>query len=151
MSYTRLLYHIVFRTKYGLPTIVEEHEEILYRYIWGYSKEQDVVLYRINGMPDHLHLLVELKATTNVANFVKHLKNSTHLFLEQNRDYFPEFYAWSKGYCALTYSEREKAQIINYIKNQKEHHKSQNFVDEIKFLLTDYGIEYDEQYFERNL
>ncbi|CAM2933353.1 transposase IS200 like family protein [Glaesserella parasuis 174] len=74
MSYTRLLYHIVFRTKYGLPTIVEEHEEILYRYIWGYVKEQGVVLYRINGMPDHLHLFVELKATINVADFVKHLK-----------------------------------------------------------------------------
>ncbi|MGF7452773.1 IS200/IS605 family transposase [Pasteurella bettyae] len=151
MSYTRLLYHIVFRTKYGEPTIVEEHEAMLYRYICGYVQEQDAVLYRINGMPDHLHLFVELKATTNVADFVKHLKNSTHLFLERHRKYFPDFYAWSKDYCALTYSQREKDKIINYIKNQKAHHQSQNFVDEIKFLLMDYGIEYNEVYFERNL
>lgn len=151
MSYTRLLYHIVFRTKYGAPTITEAYEEMLYRYIWDYVKEQGAVLYRINGMPDHLHLFVELKSTLSVADFVKHLKNSTHLFLEQHRDYFPEFYAWAKGYCALSYSEREKAQIINYIKNQKAHHQTQNFADEIKFLLTDYGIEYDETYFDKNL
>lgn len=151
MSYTKLLYHIVFRTKYGMPTITEKYEEMLYRYIWGYIKGQGAVLYRINGMSDHIHLFVELKSTMTVADFVKHLKNSTHLFLEQNQDYFPEFYAWSKGYCALSYSEREKDQIISYIKNQKEHHKTQNFVDEMKNLFTEYGIKYDEEYFNKNL
>ncbi len=33
MNYTRNLYHIIFRTKYGVPSIVEENEEYLYRYI----------------------------------------------------------------------------------------------------------------------
>lgn len=151
MSYTKLLYHIVFRTKSGEWAITEAHEEKLYRYIWGYVKEKQCILYRINGMPDHIHLFVGLHSTVSVADFVKEMKNATHLFLEQNKALFPNFYAWSKGYCALTYSEKDKDKIINYIKNQKEHHKKQQFTDEMKSLFADYGIEYHEQFFERNI
>ena len=59
---------------------------------------------------------------------------------------FPEFEHWQDGYGAFTYSVREKDQIINYIKNQKEHHKSENFYDEFKRLLIENGIEFDEKY-----
>ena len=40
MSYTRLLYHIVFRPHNSEPAITEEHEESLYRYIWGFIKNR---------------------------------------------------------------------------------------------------------------
>lgn len=36
--------------------------------------------------------------------------------------------------------------IINYVKNQKEHHKTESFLDEYKRLLTENGIEFDEKY-----
>ncbi len=38
MSYTRLLYHIVFRTKESQKTINEKHEKELYAYILGFIK-----------------------------------------------------------------------------------------------------------------
>ncbi|WGE59175.1 IS200/IS605 family transposase [Actinobacillus equuli] len=151
MSYTRNLYHIIFRTRYGVPSIVEENEEYLYRYIWGFVREHNSVLYRVNGMPDHIHLLVELHPTLSVAEFVQKLKTTTHKWIDENKHLFPEFYAWSRGYCSLTYCERDKEKIINYIKNQKEHHKTQNFVDETKFLLTEAGIEINEKFFEKDL
>ena len=59
---------------------------------------------------------------------------------------FPKFEAWQEGYGAFTYSIREKDMIINYIKNQKEHHKTETFYDEFKRLLIEYGIEFDEKY-----
>lgn len=59
MSYTRNLYHIIFHTKYGTPSILEENED---------------ALYRINGMPDHLHLFVELHPMLSVAEFVQKRK-----------------------------------------------------------------------------
>ncbi|MCK3655408.1 transposase [Pasteurellaceae bacterium Macca] len=151
MSYTRLLYHIIFRTKYGAPTICEENEKHLYRYIWGFVKAHDSVLYQINGMPDHIHLFVELHQTISVATFVQKLKRATHLFLDQNKRLFPDFESWAVGYCALTYCERDKNKIIHYIKNQKEHHRKKDFIDEMQFLLTDVGIEYDPAFFEKNL
>ena len=91
MSYTKHLYHIIFRTKYGVPSIVEENEEYLYRYIWGFVREHNSVLYRVNGMPDHIHLLVELHSTLSVAEFVQKLKTTTHNGLMKINAYFPNF------------------------------------------------------------
>lgn len=147
MSYTKLYYHIVFRTLQSVPAISEQNEKALYQYIWAFCQQQKCTLHRINGMPDHLHLLVEIHPSMAVSDFVKQLKNASHKWLEQHSDWFPDFYAWSKGYCALTYSEHEKAKIVNYIKNQKEHHKNINFVDEIRMLMPDI----DDEYFERHL
>lgn len=151
MSYTNLIYHIIFRTKHNSWAINQENERLLYRYIWGYIKARNCKLYQINGMPDHLHLLIGLHSTISVADFVQQLKNATHLFLEQNKPLFPDFYAWAKGYCALTYAEKDKTMIRRYIQNQKIHHQAQIFSDEMKFLLQESGIEIDESFFDRNL
>ena len=66
-----------------------------------FVKEHSSILYRINGMSDHLHLFVELHQTISVAEFVRKLKKATHLFLDANKDLFPDFTAWSVGYCAF--------------------------------------------------
>lgn len=147
MSYTKLLYHIIFRTKYGEPSIEIENEEHLYRYILHFIRGKKAVLYRVNGMPDHIHLLVELPSTISVADFVRELKNATHQFIDSHKYYFPRFYAWSVGYCALTYSNNEKQKIIHYIKNQKVHHQNLNFENEIKQLLIEQHIEHSPDYF----
>ena len=147
MSYTKLIYHIIFRTKYSEPSICFENEEHLYRCIWHFVNEKKCVLHRVNGMPDHIHLLVELPATYAVSVFVRELKNTTHKFIDDHKQLFPTFYAWSVGYCALTYSNNEKQKIIEYIKNQKIHHQTINFEDEIKLLLQQAQIEHSPEYF----
>ncbi len=147
MSYTKLLYHIIFRTKYSEPSICVENEAHLYRCIWHFIRSKQGVLHRVNGMPDHLHLLVELPAVYPVARFVQDLKNTTHKFIDDHKHLFPTFYAWSVGYCALSYSNSEKQKIIHYIKNQKVHHKTLSFEDEIKQLLIEQDIEHSPEYF----
>lgn len=151
MSYTRLLYHVIFRTKHGVPAITEKYETDLYRCIWKFTQEHNCILHRVNGMPDHIHLFVDIHQSISVAEFVRKLKKTTHLFLENNSDKFPQFNMWSVGYCALTYSEYEKEKIINYIKNQKEHHKNMNFSEEIKQLFIENHIQINETFFDRNL
>lgn len=149
MSYLQLLYHIVFRPKNSAPAIPIEHEEKLYRYIWGYIKERNGVLYRIGGMPDHIHIFVSLPATLTVADFVRDMKVASSKFLKEHHEQFPRFMGWGKSYCALTHSYQEKDKIINYIRNQKEHHKRMNFHDELLSLVREYGVEFDERYFLR--
>lgn len=150
MSYTSLLCHIVFRTKYSNETINEENEENLYRYIWGFIKNKGCVLYRINGMPDHIHILVQLHPSIAVSDFVKQLKNATNQWLKENRDFFPDFEAWGRKYFAMTYNYRDKDLIINYIKNQKEHHKTEKTSDEVRRLSNENNIQIDENYWEED-
>lgn len=147
MVYTNLLYHIVFRPKNSASVIPIENEEMLYRYIWGIIKHKNGVLYRIGGMPDHIHLLVQLPATISIADFVRDLKTSTNVYLKDNQGSFPNFDGWAKSYCALSYSIREKDMVVNCIRNQKEHHKRVSFKDELLELLRESGVEVDMKYF----
>ena len=146
MAYTKLIYHIVLRTYQGTRPIAEAHERDLYMYIYGFCKNHQCQLYRINGMPDHIHLLVNLHPSIAVASFVHDLKIATHNFMTANRDKYPLFEKWEQGYCALTYSEAEKERVIQYIIHQKEHHRSVSARDELMALLHECGVEYNEKY-----
>ena len=146
MAYTQLLYHIVLRTYHGTAPIVEEYERDLYMYVYGFCKNHQCVLYRINGMPDHVHLLVGLHPTIAVASFVHDLKIATNNFITTNHEHFPNFSKWADGYCALTYSDSEKDCVIQYIKNQKEHHRKFSAREELITLLREAGVTYDERY-----
>ena len=79
MSYTNLVYHIVFRTYRSIPAIDEEHERELYAYAHGYITRHRAKLYRIGGMPDHVHLLVSLPPDLADSEFVRGLKYATEV------------------------------------------------------------------------
>ncbi len=145
MSHRQIFYHIVFGTKDREETITEAHSEELYKYIWGVIKNNKCKLYRINGMEDHLHIFSDLHPSVTLADYIKNIKVSSSLWLKANGK-FPKFKNWQESYGAFTNSSKEKDTIINYIKNQKEHHKSESFYDEYKRLLIENQIEFDEKY-----
>ena len=145
MSYTKLLYHIIIRTKYNQPTLSLEHDTLLYGYILGIVKNKNCVLYRINGMEEHIHLLVGIHPTISVADFVRDVKSSTTKWLKTN-EYFPLFKSFSEGYAALTYSMNEKETIINYIKNQRKHHAKKSFEEEYRHFLMEMELTVDKKY-----
>ena len=67
--------------------------------------------------------------------------------MDEGTGYFPHFRGWGIKYCALTYSHKERDIIINYIRNQQEHHKQESFQDEIRRLFKEHGIDLDEKWF----
>ncbi len=146
MAYTKLIYHIILRTHQGAASIEESHERDLYMYIYGFCKNHQCVLYRINGMPDHIHMLIGLHPTIAVASFVHDLKIATNNHMAAHREKFPLFVKWERGYCALTYSEADKERVIQYIISQKEHHRKLSVREELITLLQECGVEYDERY-----
>ena len=146
MSYTQLLYHAVIRTHCSERTITEDHERDLYAYILGMCKNRHVVLYRIGGMPDHIHMLVGLPASLPIAKFIQEIKSVTTVWMRKNPN-FPYFDHWSNEYAAFTYAMRDKEMIINYIKNQKEHHKTVSFEEEYRQFIIESGGTIDERFF----
>ncbi len=147
MAYVTSIYHIVVRPKYSKPVISKEYETDLYKFIWGFVIAKECKLYRINGMPDHIHLLVGLHPSLALSDFVRMLKISTNNFLKANREHFPMFEGWGKSYCALSYSNREKDIVEDYIRNQKSHHRKVGFKEEIHALLAENDVNIDEQFF----
>ena len=145
-SYRQILYHIIFRTKNGNKTLFQEHIKELYAYIMGIIQNKNCFLYRINGMEEHIHFLSDLHPTIALADYMRDIKTASSLWLKENGN-FPEFEGWADGYAALTYAWRDKDMIINYIKNQQEHHKKESFIDEYRRLLEEHGIKIDDRYF----
>ncbi len=145
-TYKLIFYQIVFSTKNPQATITETHESELYKYIWGIIiNNHKCKLYRINSMPDHIHIFSDLHPTICLSDYVKDIKVASSTWMKESGK-FLMFTGWQDGYGAFTYSIREKDMIINYIKNQKEHHRTESFYDEYKRLLIENAIEFDEKY-----
>jgi putative transposase len=146
-TYTQILYHIVFSTKDRRAVLDEPRREELFRYVWGIGKNKDCHLYRINGIEDHIHILTSLHPAIKLSDYIKEIKTSTNKWIKEN-DVFPAFTYWQSGYGAFTLSYAEKDGLIEYIKNQQEHHKTESYLDELRRLLKAAGIEFDEKYLE---
>lgn len=146
MSYTKLIYHIVFRTKHSIKAINKDNERDLYAYIYGIATNYDAYVYRIGGMPDHIHILLDLPPKTALSDFMQDVKKSSSKWIKESKK-FPLFEGWGEGYAAFSYSQKEVNSIIKYIKNQKEHHCVITFAEEYRNYLMENGVEIDEKYF----
>ena len=146
MSYTTTMYHIVVRTHCSERTILEDHERALYAYVMGIVENVGGKLYRIGGMPDHVHMFLSLPANMSMSVFVQRMKTATSKWLKSNPD-FPQWHGWSKEYAGFSYSVREKDRVVNYIRNQKEHHKRMSFAEEYRAFLEENELEVDDRYF----
>lgn len=145
-SYRQILYHIIFRTKDSQKILNLENSEELYKYIWGIIKSKNCVLYRINGVEDHIHILSDLHPSIALADYLRDMKTASSIWLKES-DKFPHFEGWADGYAAFTYAYRDKEIVLNYIKNQREHHKTITFEDELRKLLIEHGIDINEKFF----
>ncbi len=145
MSYTKLIYHIVLRTKSSKRTLSLEHSDDLYRYIWGFIQAKDAKLYRINGVEDHIHLCTSIPATETVAHFVQELKSNSSKKLKSMPG-FEYFEGWGEGYAAFSCSHHHIDEVVKYIMNQREHHKRHTFREEYEALLAEMGLTLDERH-----
>ncbi len=144
-TYTQIIYQIVFSTKNRERTITKEGREELYKYIAGILKNKHCHLYRINGVDDHLHIVMHLHPSVALSHLIKDVKLATTDFIKK-KGIFKKFNGWQDGYGAFTYSINEKDRLIEYVKNQEEHHKIKTFRDEYIELLKEHKIEFDEKY-----
>jgi putative transposase len=145
-SYRQLLYHLVFRTQDGLPTIEHDHVDQLYAYITGIVKNKNSHPYRINGIENHIHILTDLHPSIALADFMREVKVSASVWMK-GTGLFPAFIGWAEGYGAFTCSFRDKDRLIEYIINQKQHHREITFEEEYHITLRQNGITPNERFF----
>ncbi len=143
MSYRQIFYQIIFATKSRRKTIAEAHGEELYKYIWGIVKNKTCKIDRINGIEDPIHVFSDIHPSISLADYVRDIKASSNIWMK-NRSLFPEFRGWQESYGTLTFSIKERDIVLNYVKNQKKHHKNETFYDTYKRLLIENGVESDE-------
>jgi REP element-mobilizing transposase RayT len=135
-TYTRLLVHIVFATKDRAATITPTLKPKLEGYMVGILKNLDVYLHRLNSVEDHTHMLVDLPATMALAEFVQKLKSNSSGHLNDEGHKF----AWQRGYGGFSISQNHVDMVVEYIRNQEEHHRKVTLGQELKRLMEKYGF-----------
>lgn len=144
-TFSQIYIQIVLVVKGRQCMIHQSWEEDLYKYITGIVKKKGLHLLAINGMPDHIHFLIRMRPASSLSDLMREIKKSTNDFINES-GYIKHRFYWQEGYGAFSYSQYEVEKIINYIKNQKEHHLKQSFKVEYLRLLDDFQIEYKDEY-----
>jgi len=146
MSYTNLLYHIVYGTKDRLPLITKELRPDLHRFLGGLVKDLHGTPLQINGVTDHVHVLARIKPVISISEFLSKLKSQSSGWANRKTGGRSK---WQENYGAFTVSQSQVERVRNYIRNQEAHHSRNSFEEEFKALLTSHGIEFEEKYLWR--
>jgi REP element-mobilizing transposase RayT len=128
-----------------MSLIRPEFKEDLYKYITGIVKNQSQKLIVINGMPDHLHILIGLKPSMMLADLVRDIKSDSTNYINKNRWVRGRF-AWQEGYGAFSYGHSQLDTIIKYIQDQEKHHLRRTFKSEYLELLKKYAVPFRDKY-----
>jgi putative transposase len=126
-----LFVHLVWRTWDRLPLIRPEIERELFRLLSSEAERMKCTVIAINGTEDHVHVLARIPTSHSVADIVKQLKGVTSHWVNAKQPGAIPF-KWQGHYGVFTVSRWDVDKIAQYIHNQKEHHATGNFVDDLE-------------------
>ena len=144
-TFSQIYIQTVFAVEGRLSLIQPEFKENLYKYITGIVTNQRQKLISINGMPDHLHILIGLRPAMALADLVREIKADSTNFINKKKWVRGRF-SWQEGYGAFSYGHSQLDTIIRYIQNQKQHHKRSSFKNEYLTLLLKFDIAFEDKY-----
>ena len=144
-TYSQLFYHVIFSTKERRNFIHQEIEQRVWEYIGGIARKHSLTFLAVGGIENHIHALEMAKPVVAPCKIPMWLKGGSSKWIH---DEFPglNLFNWQDGYGIFSVSKSAVPEVIRYIKNQREHHKSQTFEEEYISLLKLHGIEYDKRY-----
>jgi putative transposase len=144
-SYAQIYIQVVFAVEERQRLIQSEHKEEIYKYITGIVRNQGQKMLAINGVSDHVHLLIGLRPSMALSDLVRHIKaNSARLINEKK--WVRGKFRWQEGFGAFSYGHSQLDHVIEYIRNQEEHHRKKSFRNEYLSLLRKFDIAFEEKH-----
>ncbi|MCX6233930.1 MAG: IS200/IS605 family transposase [Bacteroidetes bacterium] len=122
----------------------------MFKYITGIIQNNDHKLLAINGMPDHIHILVGFRPHQSLSDLMKDVKGSSSRWINE-QGFVKGKFTWQEGYGAFSYSKSHIPAVIKYIHEQERHHLKKTFLEEYRELLKKFNIEFDERYLFKSI
>jgi REP element-mobilizing transposase RayT len=144
-SLSKVYIHITFSTKDRHHLIDEKIRESLFQYLGGVCKGLECNPVKVGGYTDHVHILCLLSRKIAQMNLLEELKKQSSKWIKTQGNAYSNFY-WQDGYGVFSVNPTQIDMVVDYIKNQEEHHKTLSFQDELRVFLKKYNVEYDERY-----
>ena len=144
-TFSQIYIQTVFAVSNRQALIQPEFKEDLYKYITGIVTNQGQKLISINGVLDHVHILIGLRPAIALADLVREIKADSSNFINRERLVRGRF-SCQEGYGAFSYGHSQLNSIIRYIQNQETHHSRRSFKTEYLTLLRRFDIAFEEKY-----
>ncbi|MDI1232991.1 MAG: IS200/IS605 family transposase [bacterium] len=144
-TFSKIYIQIVFAVQGRRSLINQSWEDELYKYITGTITNKQQKLLAINGMPDHVHILIGMKPSCCLSDLVREIKKSSNDFICE-KNFCRGNFNWQEGFGAFSYSPNDLNRVITYIQNQKTHHQKSMFKDEYHTMLSEFEIDFKEEY-----
>ncbi|MEP5340842.1 MAG: IS200/IS605 family transposase [Algibacter sp.] len=144
-TYSQIYIHVVFAVKRRRNSISKKWKVELYKYITGIVTNKDQKLMVINGMPDHIHILLGIKPNCNLSDLVRDIKANSSKWINEKQFVNGKF-EWQTGFGAFSVSQSQIKTVATYIENQEIHHAKKSFKDEYIDFLKAYSINYKDDY-----
>ena len=139
-SYSQCFVHLVWSTRRRKNIIPQQLLVPLWEYFIGVGYNKDTRVVAAGGMPNHVHLAIELMPTTRLSDAISAFKaNSSRWLKEQGVRQF----VWQRGYGAFSVSVGNLEQVKRYIQNQAKHHKKITYEEEFLDMLRRARVEFD--------
>ena len=144
-TYTQIHIQAVFVVKNRACLISPDWKNELYKYISGIIRQNNHKVLIINGMPDHIHILLGINPSQSLSSLMQDVKGGSSKWINETQNLKQKFF-WQQGYGAFSYSKSQVKRVLEYIKRQEEHHKKKTFNEEYLQFLKEQEVEFDERY-----
>jgi putative transposase len=120
MPYYQLFYHLVWSTKNRHPLLTPRVEPIIHNFLRAKAIGLGATVFALNGIEDHVHLVVSIPPKIAVAKFVGQIKAVASTKFNKSEPDNPFF--WQEEYGAFSFDAKRLPNYIAYVERQKEHH-----------------------------
>ena len=144
-TYTQIHIQTVFSVQHRDCIIGKSWKDDLYKYMAGIIRNHGHKVLSINGMPDHVHVFFGMRPTQSLSDLMKAIKGDSSEWVNQQKFIRGKF-SWQEGYGAFSYAKSQVPDVISYIQNQEQHHRTVSFLEEYQRLLLEFEVDFKEAY-----
>ena len=132
-TYSQIWIHLVWATKNRNPVLSKEIRTKLFRHICSEAERKGFAIDTINGLSDHVHILICLNPKFSISSVVKHIKGESSRWLNET-EFTEEIFQWQDGFSAFSVSKTIVPKVRKYILEQEIRHSKMSSEDEIKLF-----------------
>jgi putative transposase len=144
-NFTQMYVHLIFAVKNCDAMLNKEIRARVFEYISAIITNMDQKPIIVNGVSNHVHILIGFNSSISISDTVHEIKRSSSLFINKEKLCKGKF-AWQEGYGGFTYSRSQLDNVYRYIQNQEKHHEKSSFKSEYVQFLKKFEVEYDERF-----
>jgi putative transposase len=126
-----LFIHAICTVKNKEVLLTRPVRTVLFSHIKKHGEENGIKVLIVNGVDDHVHILLQLMPTQNLTQVMKSLRADAASWINESR-FLKGHFEWDDDLVALSVSPSSVKQVMEFIEKQEEHHKTKSLESELE-------------------